>query len=164
MSHPKSPGTYLPISPTPKKRYPLQLQLCKNRNDQSELLITCLPGRGDKYLRVDEKWEVQMNILEGLVDGIGDEIRVRMKRRGRMGELGEWIGRWEAERARERESKRREEMERNRGDGGEDTRKHVELEGDEHKGERVELVGVWTMVTEGIWWGFESLGRALNPM
>ena len=78
---------------------------------------------------MDERREVLVRMLEGLVDGMGDEIRVRRKRRGGMGELREWIGRWE----RERERKGREEVEQTGEDGGAETQKHDEFNEDEHE-------------------------------
>ncbi|PVH77288.1 hypothetical protein DL98DRAFT_591387 [Cadophora sp. DSE1049] len=152
------PGTYLPISPTPKKDHALQIQLCNNQTDQSELVITRLPGRGERYLRVDERWEVPIRMLEGLVDGLGDEIRVRMKRRGGMGELGVWIRGWERER--DEGKKEVEAVEQKREEG--DTRKHAQ--GDERREEHVERLDLWTMVKEGFRWVLENLGRVLNPM
>ncbi|KAH6718696.1 hypothetical protein BKA61DRAFT_454870, partial [Leptodontidium sp. MPI-SDFR-AT-0119] len=74
---------YLPISPTLKRLYPMQIRLQNNRaviGNRAVLQVTAL--RKNSYLRIDCSYEVSIVVLEGTVDSLGGGLRVRVKKEG----------------------------------------------------------------------------------
>ncbi|KAF2422739.1 hypothetical protein EJ08DRAFT_653036, partial [Tothia fuscella] len=77
-------GEYLPISPTPKKPYPFQLNFA---NPLPEFLwtgklmrFTWLPLLS--YLKVDASYDVPISALEEVADEYGNQIMLRLRQGG----------------------------------------------------------------------------------
>ncbi|KAF2730859.1 hypothetical protein EJ04DRAFT_29673 [Polyplosphaeria fusca] len=77
-------GQNLPISPTPKRHYPLQLRfinpLPENVFGGTLMRFTTLPKLS--YLRVDKSYEVPLSALEDVIDGYGNQPMLRLKGHG----------------------------------------------------------------------------------
>lgn len=98
----KDDGDYVPISPTPKKGFEIQLQL-RNRHmwyfGEDVLFLTILPKYS--YLKIDSYYEVPIQMLDEVVDGMGEPLMVWVKHRGGLQELRDYV--WKRDQFREAE-------------------------------------------------------------
>jgi hypothetical protein len=81
-------GDYVPISPTPKKGFAIQLRLRNHLGLNYRdivLFITTLPKYS--YLRIDSYYEVPIQILVEARDCLDKPLMIWPKHRGGLGEL-----------------------------------------------------------------------------
>ncbi|KAI9646859.1 hypothetical protein NHQ30_004859 [Ciborinia camelliae] len=99
----KDDREYVPISPTRKKPYPIQLRLrnswCYSDNGVA-IQLTSLPLYS--YLKIDEYYEVPIQMLEEVFDKYGNILSIPKKHHGGLGELKAHLRR--RDRARELEN------------------------------------------------------------
>lgn len=85
---------YVPISPTPKKGYAIQIRL-RNQlalyGQDAVLHITMLPLFS--YLKIDSYDEVPIQMLDEAVDGIGKPLMIWAKNQGGLGQLRDHVRR-----------------------------------------------------------------------
>jgi hypothetical protein len=90
----KDDGEYVPISPTPKKGYAIQIRL-RNQLEwyhrDAVLRITMLPLFS--YLKIDSYYEVPIQILDEAADGMGKPLMIWGKHQGGLGELRDHVRR-----------------------------------------------------------------------
>ncbi|KAJ5383502.1 hypothetical protein N7517_001413 [Penicillium concentricum] len=84
-------GDYVPISPTRKERYPIQLRLRNypDRNSEQILIISQLEKYS--YLKIDECYEVPLQMLLKHRDDYGNHYMILRKRRGGLAQLQDHI-------------------------------------------------------------------------
>lgn len=84
----KNIGDYVPISPTPKKGFPIQIQLANNwvwSRGQTVPYLTILSV--NSYLKIDSYYEVPIQMLKEFVDNLGYQMMIYTRHRGGLGEL-----------------------------------------------------------------------------
>ncbi|KAL2071831.1 hypothetical protein VTL71DRAFT_13066 [Oculimacula yallundae] len=92
-------GEYIPISPTPKKNYPIQIRL---RNQlignyhYTAVRIPMLPLYS--YLKIDSYYEVPIQMLDEVVDSYDEALMICAKHRGGLAELRDHIRRRDQDR------------------------------------------------------------------
>lgn len=80
-------GDYVPISPTRKERYPIQLRLrdYPDRNSEQIMIISQLEKYS--YLKIDECYEVPLQMLLECRDDYGNHYMILRKHRGGLAQL-----------------------------------------------------------------------------
>jgi hypothetical protein len=93
-------GSFLPISPNPKEKYPMQIQIdyryelyCADGSRAPQAVQ--LPKKS--FLRIDEHYEVPLASLRPYLDVDGDQLKIRGKRKGGLGDLKDYLrkNQWE---------------------------------------------------------------------
>jgi len=88
---------YLPIAPTRKKPFPIQLQFRNGpefiQGNVRMLNVTKLPLFS--YLRIDESYEVPLEMMEEVVDPFGDQFMLRLSHQGGLKQLRGYLQRLE---------------------------------------------------------------------
>ncbi|KIM99963.1 hypothetical protein OIDMADRAFT_30332 [Oidiodendron maius Zn] len=102
-STPKDNRDYVPISPTPKKGFAIQLRL-RNRpgwyHGDAVLFFTILPK--NSYLKIDSYYEVPIQVLVEAKDKLGNPLMVWPKHQGGLGELRDHVRRCDLIRGRDK--------------------------------------------------------------
>ncbi|KUJ07675.1 uncharacterized protein LY89DRAFT_351180 [Mollisia scopiformis] len=81
-------GEYVPISPTPKKGYAIQLRLRSHTVWHHGAAVTRYPSLGtDSYLKIDEHYEVPIQMLREVTDRAGNPFMIYPKRQGGVAQL-----------------------------------------------------------------------------
>ncbi|KAL2063705.1 hypothetical protein VTL71DRAFT_5510 [Oculimacula yallundae] len=158
--------TYIPIAPTPKSTYPMQLLLRKNYTfsqlKHGEFVNVKAPGNPELYVRVDESFEVEVGVLVGVRDKMGDDVAVRRRKRRGMGEFGMWLKGWEREKARKVEDRRGDVVgEKLEGDEVEEAGS-VEVEDGEVGAKHPVLFSLWAMMMGMLYWILEEVGSRIK--
>ncbi|KAG9233110.1 hypothetical protein BJ875DRAFT_465023 [Amylocarpus encephaloides] len=80
-------GDYIPISPTPKKGFPIQLRLRNYREwyRDAPRIVPMLPKYS--YLKIDSDYEIPLQMLVEERDCLGNPLMVWPKHQGGLGEL-----------------------------------------------------------------------------
>lgn len=90
----KDHNDYVPIAPTPKKGFAIQLQLRNRRgwyHGEEVIFLTTLPEYS--YLKIDSHFEVPIQVLVEAKDDSGNLLMVWPKHRGGLGELRDHVRR-----------------------------------------------------------------------
>lgn len=83
---------YVPISPTPKKGYPIQLRLRSHTAWSRGTVVVCYPSLGPtSYLKIDEYYEVPIQMLQEATDRAGNPYVIYPKRQGGMAQLRDHV-------------------------------------------------------------------------
>jgi len=88
----KSNGDYVPISPTPKKGYTIQLQLRNYlvwHNRDTARFIPALQKYS--YLKIDSYYEVPIQMLVDVRDYFGNPLMIRSKHQGGLRQLRDYV-------------------------------------------------------------------------
>ncbi|CZR69189.1 uncharacterized protein PAC_19089 [Phialocephala subalpina] len=98
--HAFSQEDYIPISPTPKKPYPIQLRLRSHFVWSRGSLVPAYPSLGpSSYLKIDEWYEVPIQMLQQATDVNKNEFVVFAKGQGGVAQLRDWVRRRDQARA-----------------------------------------------------------------
>jgi hypothetical protein len=90
----KDDGDYIPISPTPKKGFAIQLRLRNHLewyHQDAVLFFTTLPKYS--YLKIDSYYEVPIQMLVEARDPLDNPLMICSKHRGGLGELQDYVRR-----------------------------------------------------------------------
>ncbi|ESZ93838.1 hypothetical protein SBOR_5779 [Sclerotinia borealis F-4128] len=92
----KDDHEYIPISPVPKKPYPIQLRIRNNlgwvySRGQAVLRLTTLPKFS--FLKIDEYYEVSIHMLREANDDYGNPLSIPTKHHGGLAQLKDHVRR-----------------------------------------------------------------------
>jgi hypothetical protein len=87
-------GSFLPICPNPKEKYPMQIQLdygCELYNADGSRAPQSVHLPKGSFLRIDEYYEVPLASLRPYLDVDDDQFKIRRKKKGGLGDLKDYL-------------------------------------------------------------------------